>query len=69
MAELESMRAEPPAGAVKHYFCEYYPAKGAKPEWHLPLTAMQKQAGARHRSDEEGFMKRVEIPNNLQSAR
>ena len=44
MAELESMRVEPPAGAVKHYFCEYYPAKGAKPEWHLPLTAMQKQA-------------------------
>ncbi len=44
MAELESMRAEPPAGAVKQYFCEYYPAKGARPEWHLPLTAMQNQA-------------------------
>ena len=44
MAELESMRVEPPAGAVKHYFCEYYPAKGSRPEWHLPLTAIQKQA-------------------------
>ncbi len=44
MAELESMRAEPPVGAVKQYFCEYYPAKGAKPEWHLPLTSAQKRA-------------------------